>query len=66
LQKLREEAGMLPFTDVSKLSAIALELERRFPGSSIAEIYAMAKEPVETAAAVQAGILPSYGSKFNE
>jgi len=47
---------MIPFPDVSKLSAIALELERRYPGSSIGEIYAMAKEPVDSAAALSNGI----------
>jgi hypothetical protein len=65
LKKLREEAGMIPFPDVSKLSAIALELERRFPGSSVGEIYAMAKEPVDTATAVSSGLPPNKRPQFN-
>lgn len=46
---------MVPFPDVSKLSAIAAELERRFPTASVGEIYAMAKPTVESAVAVAAG-----------
>ena len=46
---------MVPFPDVSKLSAIAAELERRFPTASVGEIYAMAKPTVETAVVVAAG-----------
>jgi hypothetical protein len=46
---------MVPFPDTSKLSAIAGELERRFPSATVGEIYAMAKQPVESAIAVAAG-----------
>jgi hypothetical protein len=46
---------MIPFPDVSKLSSIAIELERRFPTASVGEIYAMAKPTVEGAIAVAAG-----------
>jgi hypothetical protein len=46
---------MVPFPDTSKLSAIAEELERRFPSATVGEIYAMAKQPVESAIAVAAG-----------
>jgi hypothetical protein len=45
---------MVPFPDVSKLSAIAGELERRFPTASVGQIYAMAKPTVESAIAVAA------------
>src|SRR5271169_48054 len=55
LSSLQREAGMVPFPDVSKLSAIASELERRFPAASVGEIYAMAKPTVENAIAVAAG-----------
>jgi len=55
LLSLQREAGMVPFPDTSKLSAIALELERRFPNASVGEIYAMAKPTVEGAVAVAAG-----------
>jgi hypothetical protein len=44
---------MVPFPDVSKLSAIAAHLEQRYPNASIGEIYAMAKPTVENAIAVQ-------------
>ena len=54
LELLQREAGMVPFPDVSKLSAIAAELERRFPSASVGEIYAMAKPTVENAIAVVA------------
>jgi len=43
---------MVPFPDVSKLSAIAAELEKRFPMATVGEIYAMAKPTVESALAV--------------
>jgi hypothetical protein len=46
---------MVPFPDVSKLSAIAAELERRYPHASVGEIYAMAKPTVDGAVAVAAG-----------
>ena len=46
---------MVPFPDVSKLSAIAAELERRFPTASVGEIYAMAKPTVESAVVVAVG-----------
>jgi hypothetical protein len=46
---------LVPFPDVSKLSAIASELERRFPIASVGEIYAMAKPTVENAMAVATG-----------
>ena len=49
---LQREAGLVPFPDVSKLSAIAAELERRFPAASVGDIYAMAKPAVESAIAV--------------
>src|SRR5271169_5309784 len=55
LSSLQREAGMVPFPDVSKLSAIAAELERRFPAASVGEIYAMAKPTVEGAIAVATG-----------
>ena len=45
---------MVPFPDVSKLSAIAAELEKRFPTATVGEIYAMAKPTVESAIAVAA------------
>ena len=45
---------MVPFPDVSKLSAIAGELEKRFPTATVGEIYAMAKPTVESAIAVAA------------
>jgi len=44
---------MVPFPDVSKLSAVAAHLEQRYPNASIGEIYAMAKPTVENAIAVQ-------------
>lgn len=56
---------MVPFPDVSKLSAIAGELEKRFPTATVGEIYAMAKPTVESAIAVAAsqsrtdGLIPS-------
>ena len=52
LLSLQREAGMVPFPDVSKLSAIAAELEKRFPMATVGEIYAMAKPTVESALAV--------------
>ena len=54
LASLQREAGLVPFPDVSKLSAIAGELERRFPNASVGQIYAMAKPTVESAIAVAA------------
>ena len=53
---------MVPFPDVSKLSAIAAELERRFPSASVGEIYAMARPTVEGAVAVAAGSTRNDGS----
>ena len=55
---------MVPFPDVSKLSAIASELERRFPAASVGEIYAMAKPTVENAIAVAAGQSRNDGATF--
>lgn len=55
LLALQKEAGMVPLPDVSRLSAIASELERRFPIASVGDIYAMAKPAVESAMAVVAG-----------
>lgn len=55
---------MVPFPDVSKLSAIAGELERRFPTASVGEIYAMAKPTVEGAVAVAAGNSRNEGIVF--
>jgi hypothetical protein len=55
---------MVPFPDVSKLSAIAGELERRFPAASVGEIYAMAKPTVEGAVAVAAGNSRNEGIVF--
>jgi hypothetical protein len=54
LLSLQREAGMVPFPDVSKLSAIAGELEKRFPTATVGEIYAMAKPTIESAVAVAA------------
>ena len=53
LAALQREAGMVPFPDVSKLSAIAAHLETRYPAATIGEIYAMARPAVENAIAVQ-------------
>ena len=55
---------MVPFPDVSKLSAIAAELERRFPAASVGEIYAMAKPTVESAMAVVVGNSRTDGKSF--
>lgn len=67
LLSLQREAGMVPFPDVSKLSAIAAELEKRFPTATVGEIYAMAKPTVESAIAVAAshsqrndGLIPAF------
>jgi hypothetical protein len=57
---------MVPFPDTSKLSAIALELERRFPNASVGEIYAMAKPTVEGAVAVAAGGSRHDGTSFKQ
>jgi len=54
LLSLQREAGLVPFSDVSKLSSIAEALERRFPTASVGQIYAMAKPTVESAIAVAA------------
>ena len=45
---------MVPFPDTSRLSAIAAELERRYPTASLGEIYAMAKPTVDNAVATAA------------
>jgi hypothetical protein len=55
---------MVPFPDTSKLSAIAGELERRYPNASLGEIYAMAKPAVENALAVATGQPRSEGIFF--
>lgn len=64
LLSLQREAGMVPFPDVSKLSAIAAELEKRFPTATVGEIYAMAKPTVESAIAVAASHSRNDGEVF--